>query len=354
MDKDFGYGITLVLKYIKKIFPQVDTELTYWSKIAKNGKDSVLVEQALASIDSKKFHAQGGSIYALYPKVDVSRMVKFIVAFQTISDYLDNLCDRTGVQDESAFRQLHLSLLDAVDPLRGLSNYYYYYPFKHDGGYLKQLVNECRKQIEGLPSYNLVIEYIKKYIHLYIDLQSYKHLSLKVRENCLKVWAGYYTDRYPDLSWWEFAAASGSTLGVFVMLACAFDESLTPENITALDQAYFPWICGLHILLDYYIDSQEDVQMGDLNFTNYYKNLKECEERLTFFSEKAFNACRNLQYEEFHLTVVKGLLAMYLSDPKAYSNMNRFVSKSLIKNGGGETALYYHMCKMLRAVKTLA
>jgi len=354
MDKDFSYGIMLVLKYIKKIFPQVDEELAYWSKTAEKGKDNALVKQALSSIDLKKFHAQGGSVYALYPKVDAPRMVKFVVAFQTISDYLDNLCDRAGVQDESAFRQLHLAMLDAVDPLRNINNYYYYYPFKDDGGYLEQLVNECRKQIKDLPSYSLVIEYIKKYIHLYIDLQSYKHLSLKIREKCLKVWAGYYTDRYPDLGWWEFSAASGSTLGVFVMLASAFDESLTAENAAVLDHAYFPWICGLHILLDYYIDFQEDIQMGDLNFTSYYKNLKQCEERLAFFSENALNACSKLQYEEFHLTVVKGLLAMYLSDPKAYSNMNKLVSKNLIKKGGRETALYYHMCKILRAVKTLA
>ena len=354
MDKDYSYGIKLVLRYVKKIFPQVDAELASWSKIAKNAGDSVLIKQALASINLKKFHAQGGSIYALYPKVDTMRMVKLIVAFQTICDYLDNLCDRTGVKDESAFRQLHLAMLDAVDPIRGINNYYYYYPYKNDGGYLEQLVNECRKQIKELPSYNLVIEHIKKYIHLYIDLQSYKHLSIHIREKCLKVWADYYTGRYPGLSWWEFSAASGSTLGVFVMLASAFDKSLTPEKAAALDHAYFPWICGLHILLDYYIDSQEDTQMGDLNFTSYYKNLKHCEERLTLFSKNALKVCQNLQYGEFHLTVVKGLLAMYLSDPKACSNMNRFASKSLVKKAGGETTLYYHMCKMLRSVKTLA
>ncbi len=354
MDKDYPSGLKLVIKYIKKIFPQVDAELARWRKTAKEGGNNVLVKQALASMDLKKFHAQGGSVYALYPKVDTPRMVKFIVAFQTISDYLDNLCDRAGIQDESAFRQLHLAMLDAVDPLRGINNYYYYYPFKDDGGYLEQLVNECRNQVKGLPSYDLVIEHVKKYIHLYTDLQSYKHLPLHIRENCLEVWADYYTDRYHDLNWWEFSAASGSTLGVFVMLASAFDESLTPEEVAALDHAYFPWICGLHILLDYYIDSQEDTEMGDLNFTGYYKNLKHCEERLALFSENALEACHGLQYAEFHTTVVKGLLAMYLSDPKAFSNMNRFASRNLIRKGGKETKLYYHMCRMLRAVKALA
>ena len=344
----------LVSHFVFNILPRINREIRYWEHQAKQTLDLPLQEQALLSLRKKRFHAQGGCVYALRCPQWEPVLVPLIVAVQTISDYLDNLCDRTGVKDESAFRQLHLAMLDAVDPIRGINNYYYYYPYKNDGGYLEQLVNECRKQIKELPSYNLVIEHIKKYIHLYIDLQSYKHLSIHIREKCLKVWADYYTGRYPGLSWWEFSAASGSTLGVFVMLASAFDKSLTPEKAAALDHAYFPWICGLHILLDYYIDSQEDTQMGDLNFTSYYKNLKHCEERLTLFSENALKVCQNLQYGEFHLTVVKGLLAMYLSDPKACSNMNRFASKSLVKKAGGETTLYYHMCKMLRSVKTLA
>lgn len=354
MNSGYAHGVKLVFKYIKNIFPQVDKQLALWSKEAEKAGDNILFKQALASIGLKKFHAQGGSVYALYPKADKLSTVRFIVAFQTVSDYLDNLCDRAGVEDEKAFRQLHLAMLDAVDPLRGINDYYYYYPFKDDGGYLKSLVNECLMQLEGLPSYSLVIEYIKKYVYLYTDLQSYKHLSPNIREEHLKKWACYYKGRYPEMTWWEFSAATGSTLGIFAMLALAFDESLTREKAAALDAAYFPWVCGLHILLDYYIDLQEDAQMGDLNFVSYYDNLKQCEGRLAFFTNRALSACQNLEYAEFHLTVVKGLLAMYLSDPKAECNMNRLTSRNLVKMSGRETVLYHHMCKILRAVKALA
>lgn len=56
----------------------------------------------------------------MLPDVDINNFVKFIVAFQTISDYLDNLCDRVEVNDEQAFRQLHLAITDALDLLKNV------------------------------------------------------------------------------------------------------------------------------------------------------------------------------------------------------------------------------------------
>lgn len=350
-----GYykGIRLIIKYVHKIFPEVDLQLKGWTDLCGDSPDEMLMKQALSSISSKRFHAQGGSVYALYPNVNATAAVRFIVALQTISDYLDNLCDRAGVQDESAFRQLHLSMLDAVDPERKISDYYKFYPFKSDNGYLQSLVQECREQLKNAPSYPLVVDSIKKHVQLYTDLQSYKHLQDEVREDCLKTWAGYYAKLYPDISWWEFSAAAGSTLGIFMLYSAAFDQTLSETQVASIENAYFPWICGLHILLDYYIDSYEDMHTGDLNFTYYYKNLKECEERLTFFIQKAFDSCYELEYPEFHTTVVSGLLCMYLSDPKAFTGMNIIPSKNLIEKSSLSTRVYFKLCRLLRKTGTI-
>jgi len=346
-------SLTLVLKFIRNVFPEVDKQLKNWTSLGRSLDDEILGEQALSSIKSKRFHAQGGSIYALYPNVELKGAVKFIVSLQTISDYLDNLCDRVGVQSEASFRQLHISMLDAVDPNRKMSDYYKYYPYKSDSGYLNRLVEECRSQVAKLPSYYLVQNIIKKYVHLYSDLQTYKHLAEDIREDHLKTWADYYAKQYPDISCWEFSAAAGSTLGMFVLFAAASDPNLTISEVKAIDSAYFPWICSLHILLDYYIDAQEDLQMGDLNFTNYYRNLKHCEERLSYFLKKSTEHCMTLRYPEFHLTVVRGLLAMYLSDPKASWGLNKLASRNLLNQGGKEIKLYYNICRMLRAAKII-
>lgn len=331
-----------------RVFPQVDSELERWTCLCRLSGNEVLTRQALASIASKKFHAQGGCAYALYPGVDIASAIKFIVSFQTISDYLDNLCDRAGVYDEYSFRQLHLSMLDALDPDGGKNDYYSLFPYKNDGRYLESLVDQCRSCLKSLPSFQLVKESIKKYVSLYCDLQTYKHLIIDMRERRLISWSSEYLQHFPGISSWEFSAATGSTLGVFMMYAAASDPSLTREEVISIDSAYFPWVCGLHILLDYYIDAEEDMQTGDLNFTYYYNNLKQCEERLLYFIEQALSHCSNLKYPEFHITIIKGLLAMYLSDPKAASGMNRLSSKNIINSSGHGTKSYYRICKLLR------
>jgi tetraprenyl-beta-curcumene synthase len=347
------YGINLITIYVTKIFPTVDQELTSWSRFAENIPDLNLRQQALASIQAKKFHCQGGSIYTLYPQTDLNTVVKFIVAFQTISDYLDNLCDRAGIEDETAFRQLHLAMSDAVDLEGELNDYYRSYPYKNDAGYLRLLVTECRTQFLKLPAYHLIQDSLKKYIQLYTDLQALKHLDPANRESLLFTWAKTYQKQYPKISEWEFAAATGSTLGIFLLVAAASDSSLTLEEVAQIDAAYFPWVNGLHILLDYYIDSEEDLQMGDLNFTHYYNNLFECQARLEFFISQSLKSSAALRYPKFHQTIIKGLLAMYLSDAKALSAPNQSTTNKLLKKGGTTAIFYYYCCRWLRFSKKL-
>ena len=48
--------------------------------------------------------------------------IKFIVAYQTISDYLDNLCDRSSSLDPQDFAALHESMGDALSVERSQSS----------------------------------------------------------------------------------------------------------------------------------------------------------------------------------------------------------------------------------------
>ena len=57
-------------------------------------------------------------------------LVSFIVALQTISDYLDNLCDRVEGADEAGMRMLHRAMLSAVDDCKPFHNWYCCYPGK--------------------------------------------------------------------------------------------------------------------------------------------------------------------------------------------------------------------------------
>jgi tetraprenyl-beta-curcumene synthase len=332
----------------------VEQELARWTYFAGKIPDPSLRQQALASIQLKSFHAQGGSIYSLYPEVtDQEGILRFIVAFQTISDYLDNLCDRAGVKNETAFRQLHLAMLDVANPKEELSDYYRDYPFQNDLGYLGLLVTECRTQLLNLPAYPIILKSLKNQIRLYTDLQALKHLNTDIRESRLIAWAKSYQKLYPQLSWWEFSAATGTTLGVFLLVAAAANPKLTPEEVTQIDTAYFPWIDGLHILLDYYIDAEEDRLMNDLNFTTFYQSQEQCQIRLAVFINQSLKSSAALSYPKFHQTIILGLLSMYLSDVKALSPQNQSTSKALLKEGGFTTQLYYHCCRLLRRLKKL-
>ncbi|MEL7567637.1 MAG: tetraprenyl-beta-curcumene synthase family protein [Dehalobacterium sp.] len=349
----FIYENSLIFHFVKDVFPQVDQALDQWREYGLKIPDPLLKEQALASIKTKRFHCQGGSIYALYPGVDQEVMIRFIVAFQTISDFLDNLCDRTGYEDEKSFRQLHRAMHEALQPDLSLSDYYAYYPYKNDGGYLKALVEECRRSLNALPLYHMVQEDALALVSLYCDLQCLKHLAIELREEALIRWATPYLNTYPDLSQWEFGAASGSTLGVFMLCAASYQNNLDKEEVKEIKKAYFPHISGLHILLDYFIDQAEDREEGDLNFIFYYRNPKEVEDRLSYFIQQSLSQAAMLKKSGFHLTVIQGMLAMYLSDQKAGKPLYHGTIEALLAKCGKSAAFWYLICKLLRRIKAI-
>jgi tetraprenyl-beta-curcumene synthase len=110
-----GCGI-LMLRLYRDVLPRVHNYLELWKKEAEQIPDIELRQQAVLSIKSKTFHCEGGSIYGLLAKENIKPTVRFIVACQTISDYLDNLCDRSTSIDPEDFRSLHQACLDALKP----------------------------------------------------------------------------------------------------------------------------------------------------------------------------------------------------------------------------------------------
>lgn len=120
------------------------------------------------------------------------------------------------------------------------------------------------------------------------------------RERLLRAWFDRYREQFPELHWWEFAAA-GSTSGIFALFNAAANPNLTREDAAALLGAYFPWVCGLHILLDYLIDQAEDRAGGDLNFVSCYPDEETCRLRLLFFLRRALKSVAALPAGGFSL-----------------------------------------------------
>ncbi len=340
--------MSLLIPYIFRIFPEVDRTLAYWRSRASAMPDAELSKQALDSITHKRFHCQGGSVFALYKGCRKDGLIPFIVAVQTISDYLDNLCDRVEGSGEEGFYALHGAMAAAVDPCRPLGSWYSYYPHSDDGGYLDELVTTCRRSLGELPFYDTVGTETLRLALLYNDLQAYKHLDRSIREEKLKHWFSLHNQTAGKTEWWEFAAACGSTLGIFALTALAANGAVTQAEKEALLDCYFPWLCGLHIMLDYFIDLDEDSEHGDLNFVAYYGTFLAMEEGLLRFLEESLKRASKLPSPAFHDTVIKGLLAMYLSDPKAYRGGRKKITQRLLRSGGAKTMLLHRLCLSLR------
>ncbi|MFE5319080.1 tetraprenyl-beta-curcumene synthase family protein [Paenibacillus sp. NPDC056579] len=330
-----------MLRVYRYVLPEVREQLKFWRSKAESIPDLELQKQAIDSMTSKQFHCEGGAVYAAANLPMRHVLIPLIVAFQTISDYLDNLCDRSTSMDPDDFRMLHQSMLDAVDPAEPLHDYYALRQEKEDAGYLNELVKTCQASIRLLPSYSLVADNVRKLVGLYCDLQVYKHIRHELREDALQAWWSKHEASFPAISWNEFAAATGSTLGVFMLFLAASDSQLKPAAVETIHDAYFPYICGLHILLDYLIDQEEDEIGGDLNFCSYYDNMDQTVERIAAIVLEARNKANRLEHPAFHRMIIEGLLALYLSDPKVSKQKQvKQISRELMK-GSPLTRLFF-------------
>jgi len=329
--------------------PEVNRELNRWRQLAAASPDQELGYQALASLSKKKFHCQGGSVYATWPRRYRQQLLKAIIALQTISDYLDNLCDRAGVQDEEAFRQLHLAFTDALTPGRTGHDYYARYPYCCDGGYLPALVRACQEALAALPGYPAVQGEILYLADLYCRLQTIKHIDVNSRQERLQAWLEPLLHQIPvPVCWWELAAATGSTLGIFALMTLATGKEVHVAAAARLREAYFPWIGGLHILLDYFIDQQEDREGGDLNFCTFYRDDRETGQRLQLFLTQSLARAQDLPEPFLHLMVVRGLPALYLSDGKAAGREQAAARRAILQAAGPLSWNLYRLCTTLR------
>lgn len=363
-----------VCRLLAEIMPAVHAELRRWRAQALLIERDDLREQALNSLQYKRFHCEGGAVFAglvgrSLPDTGPNpraarrplwrRLVRAIVALQTISDYADNLVDRWrpegGELSEELSRAIHRSLLDAVSPgasgavdgsgvkgrgrrPRGAGGVYFPGRRTGDGGYLEELVLEARRAIRGLPSYSAVYGPVRWLAARYAEMQVLKHLEPSRREKLLKDWFRSKGSPWAEeLDWWEFAAACGSTLGIFVLLAAAARKDTEPADAQLLFQAYFPWVCGLHIMLDYFIDQEEDRIGGDLNFAACYGGSSRCTRRLGSMVRRSLAAVGDLpdRWEPaFHTLVVRGLPGLYFSDGKVGRQNLHGYARSVLKEAG--------------------
>lgn len=346
------HPFSLMKSVYRDVMPIVHKQIAYWKKKAEAIPDKELRAQALSSIQAKLFHCEGGSILGILAKEHLEECIKFVVAYQTISDYLDNLCDRSNSLDPVDFRELHHSMRDALTIGIDTKNYYQFRDNQDDGGYLAELVKTCQHVLAKTAHYHKIQPFLLELAEYYCDLQVHKHVTVEERVPRLEKWFEQHKENFPEMEWFEFSACTGSTLGIFCLVSYAFQSDFNGETATRLKRGYFPYVQGLHILLDYFIDQEEDRRGGDLNFCFYYSHDEKLLSRIKHFVTEADRSILGLPNEQFHRLIYRGLLGIYLADEKIYTqNKVTGLAKRIIKFGGFTSYFFYMNAKAYRKYK---
>ena len=324
------------LYYYFRIRPLVHRALERVEVQAAHIPDPAVRAMARESLTTKRFHCEGGAVLV----GAAPQLVRAVVAYQSLCDYLDTITDRGPEVSAEVIRSLHRSLGDALRPGAALQDYWESHP-QDDGGYMAWLVSDCQTVLAGLPHYGAVADRAAWLADRYVDLQSLKHApaAREDRAGALEEWAATYREPEWGVAWWEFAAAAGSTLGIFALWHEA-THPVSAERARRLESVYFPWMGALHILLDYFVDQDEDLAHGDFNFVTCYPSEAAAVAGIGRLHREAAARAEGLADQAFHRYVAEGLLGFYLSDRKVRGALRAPAGRLLSAGGNVSRALY--------------
>lgn len=299
-------------------------------------------------------------LLAQLPVGNTEGVISFALSVLSILELLEHYRHSKDISDEMEIRRLYSCFACAVDPSRN-SVCPMIHSIKNEtrpGAPIGRettaqtcLSDRCRLQLAVLPSFKLVAPKLKKYAQFYIDLQSYRYYPPLAGVEMLKYWSNGYLQRYHDISWWEFCAASDSLFGIFVMYAAASIPELSAEEAALLDEACFPWLCGLEALLRSVLHMRANEADG-LNFATFYSHLKECEERIIFFADKTAGSFSRLRNGDMYNNMVKAMIGLYLTEPEAGFGMLKLASSCILKESAADRyAAFWKLLRMTGFIK---
>ena len=127
------------------------------------------------------------------------------------------------------------------------------------------------------------------------------------------------------------------------------NHGFSRDSADRLKEGFFPWVQGLHILLDYFIDQEEDRLGGDLNFCFYYDSDDMLVERFVHFIKEADASVSRLPQERFHRMINRGLLGLYLADNKVKGQGRmQEMARRIGRQGGMLSFFVYLNCWLYR------
>lgn len=331
--------------YWTSVFPRVCFYVARWRRRARRIPDPILRQLALDALE-KRGNIEGAAAFAAFvPRARRTDVTKATSAFQAAYNLLDMLGEQPSPDPVLDGRRLHEALVYAVTP-RGAAapsgseisaldtdssgtdahkargaralDWYEHHPQRHDGGYLDTLIEECRDAFAALPSHLLAAPSAQAAAARIVAFQSLNLSKSQGEHTGLENWAREATPPGTSLRWWEIAAAAGSSLGVHVLIAAAAGPQLDAGEVSALASAYFPWIGGLHSLLDNLIDKHEDEAAGHRSLIEYY-GPEQAAQRMRWIAEQALQKAGELPHSRHHIVILAAMIGNYLATPEAHT-----------------------------------
>jgi tetraprenyl-beta-curcumene synthase len=329
--------------------PAVAREVRRWREKAYKINDPRLREDALNALTEQRTHIDGAALFSILPRARNPTLLRLLVAYEIIWDFLDNVNERSAAIGVTNGLQLHLALVDALDAGRPISDYYKFCPDYDDCGYLRALVTDCRVNLAHLPSYNCIrSSAIREAFRGQICAINHDPDPLN-RDAALKAWV---TREFPsghEAWWFELTAAASTDLTIFALLALASEPTCSVEEITLTSRAYFPWISILTAMLDSYADQIEDADTGNHSYVAHYSRPALATERICLLIRRCLGEASALKGSEKHTVIAASMFAMYLSKSSVLTPAMRGTTKRLVESGGSLTRVLHPVLRLWRA-----
>lgn len=331
--------------------PTVDREASTWLRHARRIADAPLRHDAVHPLVHERFNVQGASLFATLPRKRNLGLLRLLANFQTMVDFLDSASERPCEDMIANGSQLHRALFEALDPGGPISDHYAFHPWQDDAGYLRALIEACRRECTSLPSFDTVRPYVLAEASRMRVCAINHELDPAIRDPELEAWVRHEFPSTGDCEWFEISAASTSSVTIHSLLALAAERNCSDADVAATRNVYFPWVSLASTMLDSYADIERDHATGAHSYVSHYSSPDAAIERLGEIVARSVTLARQLPRGRRHVLIAAGMAAMYLSDPEAQMRSRRQTSQQILRSGGTLARLHMPILRTWRRLK---
>ena len=329
---------------------EVSREVDRWRTLAAGIPDDALRHDALAAIEGKRANIDGAALFWTLPRVRSRELLRLLVSYEILADFLDCTSERAAHIGTVNGRQLHRALIEALDPDLDVSDYYRYHPWARDGGYVRALVDTCRRACVRLPSYEAARPLLHRAACLTQVLALNHEPDPTRRDAALRSWAQEHFPGEQELSWFEWAGGASAWLTILALLALAADPGRDASEARDTYTVYLPWVSLTGTMLDSYGDIAQDAQDAAHSYIAHYPSTGAAAKRIAEIIRRSLDGAASLRDGERHLVLASCMIAMYLSKDSVRTPQTRAITHSLTHAAGPLTRLLMPVLRAWRLI----